>query len=343
MKKILLTTLQVLVTFGILFWVFHDPKKRAQMADALRNADKWWMLAGVGAYGCVEFIATIRWHALLAVQGIRLGWARTGMLTMIGVFFNLFLPGGTGGDVVKVFYLLKETPAKKPAAFLAVLMDRLVGLLALITLTGVLMAKNYHWLIQSSATAKLVFPVLVILLSGFVGVAFSFVTTGFGLVHKLPKHMPFHDKFVELTAAYNLYGRAWKASLFAFVLSIAAHLGYFVTFYFAAKSYETAVPRVPTLGELFAVMPIVNTITALPISLSGAGVREGIFQTFLGDLCGVAPGVAVIMSLTGFMVMAFWAAVGGVVYLLYRPSEHARLSEIEHEVEEIEEKITHAE
>src|SRR5438874_5286640 len=88
MKKHLLTAIQILVTVGILAWVFHDREKRAQMADALRNANKWWMLAGFIAYGFVEILATIRWHVLLAVQGIRLGWIRTAMLLMIGIFFN---------------------------------------------------------------------------------------------------------------------------------------------------------------------------------------------------------------------------------------------------------------
>src|SRR5215210_3162192 len=145
MKKVIITTVQALITVAILVWVFHDPQKRAQMAEALGSANKWWMLAAFAVYGGVEVCATVRWYLLLAVQDIRLSKTRTFMLLMVGVFFNLFLPGGTGGDVVKIFYLLKETPGKKAGAFLSVLMDRLIGLLALITLTGVLVAWNFDW------------------------------------------------------------------------------------------------------------------------------------------------------------------------------------------------------
>ena len=82
------------------------------MAHALGKADRWWLLAGFGAYGVVEICAGVRWQLLLRVQGIALSWTRVFMLLLIGVFFNFIIPGGTGGDVVKIFYLLKETPGQ---------------------------------------------------------------------------------------------------------------------------------------------------------------------------------------------------------------------------------------
>jgi uncharacterized protein (TIRG00374 family) len=128
-KKTIITTLQAFVTLAVLVVVFRDPQKRHDMADTIRNADPLWLFAGFACYGIVEMLAGIRWHLLLRVQGIHLGWPRLFMLLIIGVAFNYLIPGGTGGDVVKVFYLLKETPGKRSAALLTVLMDRLVGLM----------------------------------------------------------------------------------------------------------------------------------------------------------------------------------------------------------------------
>ena len=99
LKKTALTALQVLVTVGILYLVFHDPAKRAEMAHALGQANRWWLLAGIAAYGVVEICSGVRWQLLLRVQGIALGWGRVFMLLLIGVFFNFIIPGGTGGDV----------------------------------------------------------------------------------------------------------------------------------------------------------------------------------------------------------------------------------------------------
>src|SRR5262249_51919213 len=93
---------------------------------------------------------------------------------------------------------------------------------------------------------------------------------------------------------------------------------------------------VPTFPQLCVVMPIINTITALPISFGGLGAREGLFKVFLHNLTGVDEGVAVLISFTGFMMTAVWGAIGGLLYLSYRPSEHARLAQINREIAELE-------
>src|SRR5438874_8297295 len=113
MKKVLLTLFQIAVTVGMLIWVFHDPNQRAKMAEALRTADYRWVGAGILAYVLVEVFAAFRWQIMLRVQKIRLSFPRVAGLFFIGMFYNQFLPGGTGGDIIKSYLLLKETPDKK--------------------------------------------------------------------------------------------------------------------------------------------------------------------------------------------------------------------------------------
>ncbi len=100
----------------------------------------------------VELAAGVRWQILLKVQQIHLSIARVAGLFLIGMFYNQFLPGGTGGDIMKSYLLLKETPGKATGALLAVVFDRMVGLVALITITGVLIALRYDWLTQLPET-----------------------------------------------------------------------------------------------------------------------------------------------------------------------------------------------
>src|SRR6516162_6255747 len=60
MKKALLTIFQVAVTLFVLYLVFRDPARRAQMAEALGTADKGWILIGV-LVGSLTYVAgTIR-------------------------------------------------------------------------------------------------------------------------------------------------------------------------------------------------------------------------------------------------------------------------------------------
>ncbi len=342
-KKVLLTTLQVGITLTVLVLVFRDPAKRAEMAKVLAGADRWWLFAGFAVYGIVEVIAGLRWHLLLRVQGIGLARGRLVALLLVGLFFNFFIPGGTGGDVVKVFYLLKETPGQRAPALLSVFVDRLIGVIALTFIAGFFAVTRWHWLISSPETARYVWPVLIFLGSSLGGLHFTFIVTRHNLIHKLPARMPGRDKLAELAVAYNLYGKAWTTTLAAFFLSIAAHVGYFAVFYCAAESFRVAGARIPTLGELCAILPIVNTITAMPISLGGIGVREGLFEVFLGQLCHVSPAVAVMTSSVGYLLTLGWGLIGGVIYMFYRPSEHARLREIQAQVRAFEHEVAEEE
>jgi uncharacterized protein (TIRG00374 family) len=339
MKRTLLTALQIAITAGILWLVFRDPHKRAEMAAALSHANPLWLILGFAFYGAVELCAAVRWQILLRVQNVHLSWARTFALVMVGLFFNFFIPGGTGGDAVKIYYLLKETPGHRAGAVLSVLVDRLIGLCALILLAAALIAMKWSWLMSDPETAHWVAVTLVVLGGGLLFLATSFVITSFQLVHKLPVRFPGRDRLAELALAYRHYGRRWRTSLAAFVLSLVAHAGYWGTFYCAARSFATPATKLPTFAEFFAIMPIVGTITALPISLGGIGWREVLFQTFLSNLCDASEGVAVAISSSGYFLTLGWGLIGGLMYLAYRPSEHAKLRDMRAEVAAFEHKV----
>jgi glycosyltransferase 2 family protein len=342
MKKVLISLIQIAVTIAVLVWVFHDPQKRAQMAVALRMADYRWVACGIFAYCLVEFVAAIRWHILLKVQKIHLSIPRVSGLFLIGMFYNQFLPGGTGGDIIKSYLLLKETPGQATGALLAVVFDRMVGLVALISITGTLIALRYHWLAQHPETKHLVWLLIAILGSAVLMLVTSFVVSGFNLAHSLPARFPGREKLIELSASYHLYAHHWRATLVAFGVSIVAHLSTFATFLCVAYAFGA---RVPVL-DFFAIMPIERTISSLPISFAGVGLREKIFQIMLHGLCGVPEAVAVLIGSMSFLVMLISCAPGGIVYFFYKPSGqkgHVKLKEMREEVATLEHEITEGE
>ena len=341
MRKILLSILQLAVTVALLIWVFHDPTKRAQMAVAVRAADFRWIVLAIGAYILVEIAAAVRWQILLKVQDIHLPIPRTAGLFLIGMFYNQFLPGGTGGDIIKTYLLFKETQ-KKMGALLAVMFDRVIGLVALITITGTLIALRFHWLSQTPETKHLLWILLIVLGSSVLALFTSFVVSGFNLLHALPHRFPGRDKLIELSAAYHLYARHWPGTLLAFGTSLVAHLSTFATFLCVAYAFRAKVAVI----DFFAIMPIERTISALPISFAGVGLREKIFQIMLHGLCGVPEAVAVLIGSMSFLVMLFCCLPGGIVYFLYKPSgqtRHVKLREMKEEVATLEHEISEAE
>ena len=342
MKKVFVSLVQVAITIALLFWVFHDPQKRAQMALALQRADYRWILAAIGAYLLVELAAAVRWQILLKVQNIQLTLPRLSGLFLIGMFYNQFLPGGTGGDIMKSYLLLKETPGKATGALLAVVFDRMVGLVALIGITGTLIGLRYNWLTQLPETRLLVAALLLILGSAVLMLVTSFVVSGLHVAHKLPARWPGREKLIELSAAYHLYAHHWRASLVALGVSIIAHLATFATFLFVAYAFRAQV----AVTNFFAIMPVERTVSSLPISVAGVGWREKILQVMLHGLCGVPEAVAVLIGSMSFLVMLACSAPGGIVYFFYKPSglqRHVGLKEMREEVATVEHEIAERE
>ncbi len=337
MKRIVLTVLQVSITVGLLWWIFRDPGKRAQMGEALRTANLTWMIPGLLSLGVAFLIQTQRWRLLMQVQGIDMGWWRTLRVYLIGAFFNLFLLGATGGDIIKIFYAMRETASRKSAAFLSVMVDRMMGLMALVAITAVLSAVHFD-LLWANPKMRVAMLIVGAVLGTSLGlVALGFIVDRFHLAHKLPAWLPLHARIVELASAFSIYARNGRVLTATFSLSVAAHLLIFLASYFAARAFGIF-PGMQGLTDIYSVLPVIMTMSALPISLSGLGVRETMFQDALG-LFHVPEGLAVMVSISTFLMVVIWGLVGGVIYLLYRPTGGLKISELEHEIEVVEESI----
>jgi glycosyltransferase 2 family protein len=343
MKKTLLTVLQLAVTLAALYWVFHDSEVRGKMVKSLRDANwGWnpWIGAAIGAYVVVEFAAAARWQILLKVQQINLSIRRMLGLFFIGMFYNQFLPGGTGGDIVKTYLLLKEAPEKKLGALLAVMFDRLIGLVALITITGTLISLRYPFLSKTPETRQLLFGLLVIFGSAVVALLSTFIISGFNLLHLLPHRFPGREKLIELSVAYRLYARHWFATLTAFGCSLVAHLATFMTFFCVAKAFRESA-RVGLI-DFFSIMPIERTVSSLPFSIGGMGLREKVLQILLPQLCNVDQNVAPLIGTMGFLIILLCCLPGGIVYFFYRPSGatgHVKMREMQKEFATLEHEI----
>jgi len=338
MKKILITLVQLGVTFALLWYVFHDANQRQQMKVALAAADYRWVGAAILAYLVVEIAAAVRWQILLRVQKIRLNLPRLSGLFLIGMFYNQFLPGGTGGDIIKSYLLLKETAEHKAGALLAVVFDRLIGLVALVAITVTLVSLRFDLLSRTPETRNLLWLLLLVLGISISALIASFIVSGFNLFHLLPHKFPGRDKLIEIAAAYHLYARHWVATFFAFAASLVAHLATFTTFLCVAYAFHAGVKLI----DFFAVLPVERTLTALPISFAGVGLREQILQVMLHNLCDVPIAVAKLIGTMSFLVILICCAPGGIVYFFYKPSglaKRVKLREMQREVATAEHEI----
>ena len=312
-KKCLGFTLQVVVTAALLIWILHDPQKRAQMASAFLHADWRWLAAGIAVYGGVEALAVVRWKTLLHIQHFVIGWRRATGILFIGEFFLTFTPGLVGGDVARIYYLVRDQPEKKVDAFTAVLMDRVMGMLSLMVLAATILGTRYSWLSRAPVAAGLVKIVALILGLGVVALAASLLIARAGVLDRPAVPRALHD----LGTAFGQFPKDWPRTALAFVTTLVSHLCYYGSFCCAARALSAGASPAPTMGDVFSVMPIENTLTALPVSFAGIGLRESLFENLLQGLAGVDPGVGALIGSLGFATKALWALPGAAVFIFY--------------------------
>jgi len=312
--------LQIVVTVGLLWWLLHDPTRRADMVVALARADFWWLLAAIISAGACEFFGIIRWQLFLKMLHLHVPLPETTRLFFIGAFFNQFLPGTTGGDVVRVFYLMKEHPEHRTAGFLSVAVDRLLAVLVLVAMGLAFAWSRSEWFARSVAVGNTMKIFAIILFTMAVGLAASFVLTKRHLVELLPVGMPFRDAIVKLSKLWQLCIENRREALLGAFYTLPMLVTFFTAFYCVARAFT---PKVDFLN-MMSIMPLVTAVSSLPISLNGIGVREALLDELLHVLCGVAKGTGMLVSIAGMVVYLLWGLPGGWFYLSRRRLEKKR-------------------
>ena len=313
----LIKALQIVVTIGLIWWLLHDPARRADMAAALARADLWWLLAAMASAGACEFFGIIRWQLFLKMLHLHVPLAETTRLFFIGAFFNQFLPGTTGGDVVRVLYLMREHPEHRTAGFLSVAVDRLLAVLVLVAMGLAFAWSRSEWFAQSATVGNTMKIFAIILFAMAVGLVASFVLTKRHLVERLPAGMPFRDAIVKLSKLWQLCIENRREALLGAFYTIPMLVTFFAAFYFVARAFT---PKVDFL-DMMSIMPLVTAVSSLPISLNGIGVREALLDELLYVLCGVAKGTGMLVSIAGMVVYLIWGLPGGWFYLSRRRLE----------------------
>src|SRR5207247_3172917 len=97
------------------------------------------LLLSVLFVGLTILLGVVRWRMVLHVHGIHLSLGRAMEISLVAHFFNSFLLGSTGGDLLKAYYAARETHHKKTEAVVTVAVDRLLGLLAMLVFACAMM------------------------------------------------------------------------------------------------------------------------------------------------------------------------------------------------------------
>jgi hypothetical protein len=265
-------------------------------------------------------MSVTRWWRLLALAGCRTSWWNALRLTFLGFFFNLVVPGLTGGDVIKAVMVVRENPQRRADALVTVIVDRGLGLVVLAGLASVVV------LVTGDKFHELRWPVMLCFVAMLLGIAL--------FVHPLPRRalgisrllerVPQREKLKSIERALHEYAHHPGEMLLAVLLSIVNHCGIAGAIMAIGKAFGAELDFYEYLG----VIAIANTVSSLPIAPSGLGVGE-VLIGYLFQLLGSSQPLGVAVSVT-YRLLTVALNLSGGIFLLLPGGKEVR-AEIEHE------------
>jgi hypothetical protein len=300
-----------------------DPQKIGQ---ALRETPFWLGLALL-VYNVCILITAFRWRMLLRSQDLHPTAGDCVRMAYIGCFFSCFLPGGTGGDLVKAYYVARDSP-KKAEAVTTVFLDRVLGLYCMVGLAAVaiLFRLGYLWhyggekvLFGLTSAQLLVVGVEGGFVAATVGLAAFLSSHCRRLVHWLLGKLPAGPGSVlkRIYEAVYLY-RSHPLVLVKFVLySVANHtLASFALFLIGYSLSDPVAHGGARAFNYLFLIPLGLVLNGLPIAPAGVGV----FEWALGFLFGTVlradePNVGATLAALAHILIILTNQIGLIFYL----------------------------
>lgn len=320
LKIVGLYLLKLLGTGGFLYWAFNQVGDKQALADSFQTAMKspGWVVAGI-AVGAVSILAAaLRWHVLLKAQSLDVTFPYVTRLILIAAMFNIVSVGGAGGNAARMIAVMRRNPGRKLVVTLTVMMDHIVGFVS----TGVVFL-FFAWGcgevsgLEDGPVKRTLVGATVFELCGILMIILMFVMCSGRMIEGFWKKIPFiarRKRMMDFAQCLNLYRKHWRGTLVSLGASIVLSVSFFLAFYVGLR----AIGEVIDVSTLLTVMPLVDVVSAMPISVSGLGVREKTFEYLVGEMTSIGPGAAVSASLIGFLFHVFWGLIGGVVLVCKR-------------------------
>lgn len=269
-KNQLKTALKILLTGGALVLVFQKIDT-AQLLQLSKNLSWPWLLPAIVLFVGSKVATAIRLNHYFGNIHISLSFWENWRLYLMGMFYNLFLPGGIGGDGYKVYLLNKEFKTPLKELLKASLLDRLGGLVAIVALLLALLGLiEVPWQGFATWTSK------TLLLVAALG-----VIPAFWLLQKL-LFSNFLPSFWQ-GIIWSLVGQlAQMVSVFCLLLALGVQDNFL--------AYQ-------------AVFLLSSIVAVLPLTIGGVGARE-LVVVYAHSYAGIQETEAVAFSLLFFLISA---------------------------------------
>jgi len=317
MKKMGILILKISVAIGLLAFLFHSGALDLSKLSEVKTG--WiWLIPASMPFPVILTCGVIRLRWLLAAQEIYIGYYNVIRYTCIGQFFSVCLPGVTSGDIIKAGYLARDV-GKPAASILAVILDRVVGLISLMLFTLLMILFNLHSILSVEPLKKIAFFVFVIVGGCTIAAMFVFKKSNGEDIASAPGGSQQKIGILaSLRQAVTIY-RYKRACIFkCMAISMVSHVSTILGIYCLGRALKESLIG---LRELSYLAPLGLVINAIPASIGGWGIGEWGLG-FLYKLMKSDNGASVMLIF--HVLFTLGSLMCGIFYLLEKKS--SRLS-----------------
>ena len=237
-----------------------------------------------------------------------------GKLYYIGLFFNNFMLGSVGGDVVRIYYLGKKTGVA--TATTSVLFERITAgfaLVGIVLVSALFMDQSRPYLI-SLLILIIIAVALYIIFKVFMKKA-TVTERNTSSQSKLSLLMVKGKQAIIGIGdtAKNYRNENWQWWGMILLLSFLFQVGMAWINDLLFRSFGIEV----SFLHLLVIITLISVITMIPVSLNGLGVREASYVLFFQSI-GVPEGIALSVSLLFFILVTISSLIGGLFWLMER-------------------------
>ena len=234
-------------------------------------------------------------------------------INFIGLFFSIFLPGRTSGDVVRGYYI--EKSIKNLSQTISILLIwRLIGIFTMVFISCIMSFISYTIIKDKSI---IYYPVSIFILL----LIFIFIILN-------PKlFLPSQLSLAILKFRKNILGKSFssihsdlihiknkhKLIPYNIILSIISNFLMLFTWYFISQSIGANI----SIKYIIIFIPLVSILQTIPISLNGMGVREGA-TVFLFSKIGIINEISFFIALLYSTISIMISLFGGLIYIINR-------------------------
>jgi glycosyltransferase 2 family protein len=277
--KRLKTVLKLILTGLAIFLVFRkiDTDQLWQIAKTIQ----WvWLIPALVLFVLSKVFTALRLNIYFRNVGLNISEKLNFRLYAIGLFYNLFLPGGIGGDGYKVYLLNKHYKTSVKSLVQASLLDRLGGLVAIVFLLLVLVLPVD---LKLPFDSQIPWEAIVV-----IGAILVYPT--FWLVQKL-----FFKAFLPSFIWSNIWSMLGQVAQLVCAVFILLSLGVNTNF----MAYQL-------------VFLLSSIVAVLPLTIGGIGARELVF-IYAHTYAGIDEATAVAFSLIFFLITALVSLCGAFI------------------------------